>query len=316
MNNTDLNQYMDFLVNNVIPVEPKLNTYFQGNLYHYTSLYSLEQILKNKTLRLTKSDFLNDRKEMIHSLDLLNEIFNNNQWEYIHYNLFKKITKIVKESISNSFILSLSHNPDSLALWGIYSSFEGYNINFNFSQFYSDIWNGRIYLISKENKNDVYFQIKDCEFSFFTGDVVYDITTQRDILYKLLMAIDDVYQRFPNKDMYFTKSLDRILNLMAIYILLFKNPSFQQEEEHRLIITLREYSNDLVHYRTSNGVFIPFIEIGFAENLPIDSIGIGPKNNMDIAVHGLKMYLSSLDYSLGNKKKPIKISKSRIPLRY
>lgn len=114
-----------------IPLIPDIDTFFNGSYFHYTSINSLEQIINNNSLRFTRSDFLNDRNEIIHSINLLKQVYNNHNWNHLYARKFKVILRLINSFIKNSFILSLSINKDSLALWGIYSNFTGYNIQMN-----------------------------------------------------------------------------------------------------------------------------------------------------------------------------------------
>ena len=54
----------------------KIN-YENVNLYHYTTLDGLYGIVSNKTIRLTDYRFLNDKKELVHSIDFLETILNS-----------------------------------------------------------------------------------------------------------------------------------------------------------------------------------------------------------------------------------------------
>ena len=89
--------------------------------------------------------------------------------------------------------------------------------------------------------------------------------------------------------------------------------------EYRIsFTTLDNDISNIVKFRICNGVFIPYIEVKFSfENqhdhkIPLKSITIGPKNNIDIAHEGLRNMLDTLKY----ETKDIEIAKSLIPLRY
>lgn len=55
--------------------------------------------------------------------------------------------------------------------------------------------------------------------------------------------------------------------------------------------------------------------------MPIDEITVGPKNNLDIARNGIKLFLHSQGYNTAfddsdKKRGKIYIKKSEVPLRY
>jgi hypothetical protein len=103
---------------------------------------------------------------------------------------------------------------------------------------------------------------------------------------------------------------------MTYKILLFKNSSFEQEEEYRIILKIEGTASSVIQYRIFEDAFIPYVEIGSEHCLPITSITLGPKLNLDIAVKGLRLFLASKNYKVGNKEEFVKIYKSKIPLRY
>lgn len=115
--------------------------------------------------------------------------------------------------------------------------------------------------------------------------------------------------------------IETIAAQFAILGIFFKNPCFYPEEEYRIAIVLLTWHfpnvNEIINFRIYNGVFIPYIEISFKIRddskipcIPIKCITVGPKNNLDIAVFGLKQMLLYFDYN------DIDIKVSKIPLRY
>ena len=148
-----------------------------------------------------------------------------------------------------------------------------------------------------------------------TGHLSYDYDFQKHLFFQLMNSLDLLEQMFYNSTWYEQGLLD-ILNAISYNVQLSKNKSFIQEEEHRLIVTIKEEKDrkKFVQFRPHNGAFIPYIELCFEENFPIESVTIGPRNNIDIAEKGLKMFLMSLGYKVG--KSGVEIIKSNIPLRY
>lgn len=71
----------------------------------------------------------------------------------------------------------------------------------------------------------------------------------------------------------------------------------------------QEKLSEKQYFRVKDEVLIPFVKKKFEPEISLESILVGPKNNSDLAVKGLK-------YFFRNKKMNINISKSEIPLRY
>ncbi len=82
----------------------------------------------------------------------------------------------------------------------------------------------------------------------------------------------------------------------------------------RLVIHVedKEINNDMCQYRVRSDFLVPYIVIKFKGKMPIDSIRIGPKNNMNIDIidKGLRLFLKKYNYQ------DIDIIPSQIKLRY
>jgi len=325
-----------------------LDNYMKGNIYHYTNIVSLENIIKSNTLWVTKSDFLNDRTEYLYAIDLIKEICNRRNYKYLTQDKMRTIIKVLKSFINRSFIFSSSLNKDSVHLWGNYSKFDGYNIDFNLRKIFKRMWDGKIFVIgNKKDKNSqpIKHMItrKDQYKStiMLSGKVIYEREEQENTLVDILDFIDNMhkeyYDYFNNTneteknykklEYTFYSIISTAINVLSIQVQLFKNPIFFQDEEYRIIFNING-NLDVIKYRASNGVFIPYIEVKFEsglekdeKGLPIDGITIGPKNNLDIARNGLKLFLNSQGYNTifndsDKKRGKIYIKKSEVPLRY
>ncbi len=323
-----------------------LENYMEGNVFHYTNAIALENIFRNKTLEVTKSDFLNDKTEYMYAIKLINNVFEKNKYKYLDKNIIIRINKVFKSYLARSFIFSTSKNSDSVNLWSNYSKHEGYNIGFNLREISNRNWDMKIYVNgNKKNKDgsvEKYFIPKldgRKSIEMYPGEVIYDIKIQESKIadvFDFLEHISEVYYSFSNnnKDMgqdgnFFKKTFNdcfsSALRILINQIKLFKNPVFTQDEEYRIIFDVNS-KIDVIKYRQSKGVFFPFIEVVFdisndIKKLPVDSITIGPKNNLDIAAKGLSQFLKSQGYKVTLKSEykdenKILIKKSDVPLRY
>ncbi|MGX9157128.1 DUF2971 domain-containing protein [Priestia megaterium] len=275
-------------------------------LYHYTSIYGLEGILKNGEFWVSHSDFLNDKTELKYTYELCKEIIKEitNHDEELHrdvLNLFNDAYH--KHDELETFLLSLTTNGDSNLLWSNYSHNDGYSIAFK----YPDSVNSIRRSITGEN------------FVVFPGAVVYEKETQKQFLKEQLQIMVELYNllsRGISEDLSVAiseKLIDRTTSI-KLYSLFFKDSCFEQEEEFRVAFIGKHRDATQEGFRVSNGAFIPYIKAPFAENKEvIESITIGPKNKMDIAKEGLSKFLDHHGY--GDLKQE-NIKKSRIPYRY
>jgi len=328
-----------------------LDNYMKGNIYHYTDIKSLENIIKSNTLWVTKSDFLNDRTEFVYAISLIKEISNRRNYKYLSQEKLKTIMKVLKSFIERSFIFSSSLNKDSVNLWGNYSKFDGYNIDFNLEKISKRMWDEKVFVIgNKKDKNSQtikYMITRKDQYKtviMLPGKVIYEKKEQENILVDILDFIENTYneyydylgkcvnidkteKNYKKLEYTFYSIISTAINVLSTHVQLFKNPIFFQDEEYRIIFNVNS-KLDVIKYRTSNGAFIPYIEVRFEselekdeKGLPIDGITIGPKNNIDIARNGLKLFLDSQGYNTtfddSNKKQgKIYIKKSKVPLRY
>ena len=57
---------------------------------------ALENIFRNKTLWVTKSDFLNDKTEYRYAINFVNKIFNKNKYKNLRENVLKDCLNLIK----------------------------------------------------------------------------------------------------------------------------------------------------------------------------------------------------------------------------
>jgi hypothetical protein len=169
----------------------------------------------------------------------------------------------------------------------------------------------------------------------YPGEVIYDAKIQENKIagiLNFLEHISEAYHSITNKNKNMGQDRNRLeksyndyfgsaIRILINQIKLFKNPVFTQDEEYRIIFDVNS-KLDVIKYRQFKGVFFPYVEVVFdIKKLPINSITIGPKNNLDIAAKGLSQFLQSQGYRVTLKseykdKDKILIRKSGVPFRY
>lgn len=168
------------------------------------------------------------------------------------------------------YILSLSSNEDSLAMWNYYGKNDGYCMGINFNKIL-------------ENVN-----FKGYDYNH--GSVIYDEKVQIKILEnELLYTYNYWLTNHQEAEEMLQAMIDTIIKRWVFYALFFKHNGFQQEEEYRIAF---QHQNHLtVNYRTGHGVFTPYITVPAVQNkddkFPLNSITIGPLIKHDKAERGL-----------------------------
>lgn len=271
-------------------------------LYHYTKIHGVQGILKDKSIRATKSDFLNDTNEMVYMLSVVEEVIKeimNAKWkEALYESIIKNASETRKQ---NNYVISFSTNADSITLWAEFGDNTGYNIGFCGCEM--------IELLEKSH-------------SLLThGKVIYEKRTQKEIVRDLLTEI------IPKKIGYsferimemsvkggrcveYEKLCKKFLKVIATYALFFKQEEFAAEEEYRVVFKGEE--NDEILFREREGFLLPYMLIQLKEKnqwLPVHNVTVAPKNHVDLSKKGMELYLESLGYDT-------KVELSRIKLRY
>ncbi|WP_251859959.1 DUF2971 domain-containing protein [Clostridium sp. Marseille-Q2269] len=293
-----------------------------NKLYYYTSISTLENIISKENIWLSNSKYLNDSTEIDYTNNLIYEICNgclNGEKEFDE--LFKQNMDILLNTIDielrDTYILSLTENTDSLALWSNYSNYDGYNLGFNYDYF-QNIFKEKKYRFIDKNEKSIFLNEGE-DFVWYFGEVIYNKKHQQNIIKERVEFLYKLYESFYDHkaDKDFKSLIIYMINNIAYIATFFKDESFKEEKEHRLVFRIinKDIKKQIVKHRISNRVFIPYIELRLNSNaeggnLPIEKVTIGPKNNLDIAEMGLRSFLESEGYF------KIIINKSKIPLRY
>ena len=284
-------------------------------LYHYTSLNTLQIILKNKQLRFTNRAYLNDKSEGTYVLSLCKEKIDelwpwedgvykrNTKKSFCEYldDVFEKFDA----SLFQSYQVSFSYKADSLSMWNYYAQGDGCNLQF--STDFLENFRGR--LVDPKAKSLV----------FLYGNVVYNQDDQLTVLKEIFNAFKP-YGAFPaTKHLYYCMA-QCILKMGSF----FKHPSFEDERECRIVFNLsvKDNSNEfhqLIHpedgtpYKrkvyAKQGMLVPYVDIDFDLKY-LQSITVSPTSNFEKVKQGLKIVLCEQGIT------DLPINHSEIPLRF
>lgn len=284
-------------------------------LYHYTSLGTLQQILGNRQLRFTNRAYLNDKTEGVYVLSLckkkINELWpwDDNVGERNTKEAFCKfLDNTINEFYSTlfqSYQVSFSYKADSLSMWNYYAQGQGCNIQF--SNDFMESFRSR--LVKPREKS----------LAFLYGNVIYDESQQLNILQDIFKAFEPFGKYQAVESLYYclTQSILKIGSF-------FKPSSFEDERECRIVFNLSMEKNSnvfkqIVHpesgfpYKcgvySKQGMLVPYVDIKFDLKY-IQGITVSPTSDFEKVKQGIRIML----YEQGVGSAFIK--KSNIPLRF
>ncbi|MBQ9091734.1 MAG: DUF2971 domain-containing protein [Anaerotignum sp.] len=290
-------------------------------LYHYTTAEGVRGIVENREFMATKSDFLNDKLEFQYAVEVMERltekyIVNESLRERFFSKLKKEIDRLgiiapvcddhyCKDDGLSFYVVAFSKLQNNALLWAEFTDFKGYCLEFDYMKLVEG------------------FQHR----VFLHGTVIYDEEEQMNgLLESLLSCIRNLQENdmtdlegfFEEEAEISEASLDKLVAEMAVvvsvYAMFFKKSFFEGEEEYRFIFppVINELGMAKPDFRLLDQIFLPYIMVEFdrkLEEIPLESVMVGAKNNSDIAVRGVKYFLRSQELEI-----PVLLSD--IPLRY
>lgn len=304
-------------------------------VYHYTSPEGIFEILKNKTLWFSDSQYLNDKSELVYisepfieayrrlciergeSLDNI-ENFADSMCKTYAYQDFdldsvKREGKIFSRGFPSEYryyILSASYAQDTASMWNYYiknGMYQGYNLGMD------------INIIE-----DWFSKNESSKIKLVHGKVIYDKDEQIEMLYnkikELKIPFDERKPYFDNEEIEFY-AIDDFQNDLGEFIndhkLFFKKPAFEYEKEYRFILKVHNDFEADDYFKKdfrvgSSGIITPYIEWKFEKIKPllIKQITLAPMIEEELARESFESFL------LKEVKEHINIVQSSIKLRF
>jgi hypothetical protein len=282
-----------------------------AELYHYTSAAGLQGILENQELWATNIDFLNDTEERVGFLDKrlphLLEVAIDRAIERnstLHSSRFVEAlssnpevrsgflrdirTQIRSQALSfdETYTISFCHPPVFDPNDGLLSQWRGYGKDGGYAIVFDT--NGLMRLLEAEAAQYNYQHLAMTDVEYFGRDITASARFQDTIQNEIWLqnAIADFVLTNETSKLEPTYSLIKILSCSS------KHKGFSEEAEVRIIATpavpddpphaLPEKGIREKHFRSANGLLIPYIKIfGRAKAigmhpLPITKIIVGP----------------------------------------
>ena len=214
-------------------------------LYHYTGQKGLLGIIGNRQIWATHSQYLNDRREYKHALDLVREEIKT-RWASAHKGT-RAILRAMEEGISgiesvNVCVCSFSEGRDSLSQWRAYGSgASGFAIGFSADH------------LAAATKKE----------GWYLAPCIYDPGDQRILIRSLVEEV--LEQNIEGKKTAKTEMeegyWERGGSLAAYlhrYAPILKDRSFCEEREWRLISRPMVCQRELFDFREGSSLLIPY----------------------------------------------------------
>lgn len=299
-----------------------MNIPLQDEIYHYTSLTSLESILTKKQFWATESRFMNDAGETTYIENVVQNVIKKLTAERTEQKLIAFATFLLfqlKDNTSDrklnwTYILSFSKTRDSLAMWNYYGKNDGYCIGLDFKKLQNKQFNSQspkyttlLFSVIYNEKEQIEIMEKEIRLSYeyYISNVSKEVPTISQIA---STYEHDEYQ-YPNEKEY--QFADVVIYRWKGYLSgMMKHPSFEPEQEVRMTFKIKD-END-INYRVYQGIMAPYITV--EDILLVKSIMIGPMIKHDQALIGLLNWLkqSNLEIDITDED----ITQSSIPLRF
>lgn len=259
-------------------------------LYHYTSLDVLEKITSTGTIWATDVHYLNDKTEYRNARTFIEKTLEErlHKKRDTHAAVESHFQKIDKKSRQpDVFVTSFSKDGDSLPQWrGYGANGQGVAIGFLPAALKSGIlqipdiaWRGQ------PDNAPVDLALMKCVYKDSEKDAI--ITESVD---SYLSAVEGTHPRI-NFDM----SARLLSGLVDQCSPLFKDESFKEEREWRLVMSCAYSDVPDRHFSVRRSMMIPYIKIDVKENYAasyISAVCIGPTAEPDLARKAVKKLLA------------------------
>lgn len=277
-------------------------------IYHYTSFNTINEILKNNSLRACDLKRLNDRNEHKIWFDVFDQVIAkfSSKEDYTKYDVFLEsiINEISKYKKFDCFVTCFSFERDLLSQWRAYGDDgQGICIAFEVSTFLSELY----------KHND-----PNNEFKLLHGQLEYNYEKVHNDIYKIIqdlihsfikskLTCHDFFNMVDKKDEFHETCKNIYLRMQDL-----KDSSFFEEREFRLFYQFSDDKKEKQSFER-NKRLIPFVNLSFGETkIPIKEIILGPAlADKEEKIENLKDVLRYYGYQSND----IILSVSKLPYR-
>ena len=260
--------------------------YIHKTVYHYTSLSTLEAILKGNSLRASDIRKLNDKKELSIWFDVFESALSRFRQKKNYFAYEKTLTairnKVYEKKKKHYYTISLSGAGNLLSQWYLYGD-QCKGVCIAFDELYLE-------LMMSRRKVDFF------ELSYDFEDISWKI-------YSMIYRFLSINRRFIPSESEINALSDKVFEQMRR----MKDPSFFAEKESRFMCSRK---NSVRHYFMRKGQKVHYRDFRAFRRLPITGIMLGPcVEDADNEILRIKALLKKAGY----KKVPVSVSS--IPFR-
>lgn len=277
-------------------------------LYYYTTAETMRWILTNGDIFATHINYLNDSEEYINGLRELRSLILSGGDEIINSEIAAKCLgdSVYQEAVKNIpqiYSISFSCEADLLSQWYMYSKESGVRLKMCMPEEGLRFWvknKGG----SFGNRREITGKLKDVHYFTRIGMNAEEYDKEKKEIFKAIKEY--ISEQKIDEDI--EGNIIKIWKDIAPYI---KNYEFRQEKEVRLIFkaALGEDTGDLIEYRNSQGVLIPYLDIYMESGWPVTEIMIGPGRNQERVFNSICHFIehSSLKIPKVNQEQNVKV---------
>jgi hypothetical protein len=264
--------------------------------------------LKTNTIWATNCEYLNDLSELKDIERLFSELMHTKDKKYRKYlEIYSEgiLEKILKNYKKQTYIISMTEENDSVAMWKNYGK-NGIVIEFDTPSIVNTVKYDEINIFNRNNQRIEISTIKRYGGAFYDDEKITEILELSYEILKRRKELNDPKRKAEMSDAIFNILVDF---MYGVYIQK-KDKNFSYENEFRLAYILKDENVGKVeHFRVNNNMIVPYIVIDFSVDgkLPIKSITINPEQKDFMYEDGLRHLLRTYNYDIS-----IKHSKSKI----
>ncbi|WP_198160228.1 DUF2971 domain-containing protein [Photobacterium sp. J15] len=279
-------------------------------LYHYTNTNGLLGILSSSRLWATHYKFLNDESEITYALGIFEKLVKEKFETITNPIVVTFLERVLQtanpfEGMFDCYITCFCEGGDLLAQWRSYTdNGGGYSIGVNSKEL-------GMRSIVEHPSQELYLR-----------KVTYCPITQekllRDVIDKTVSILDKNTSGMTVNDAnsYIAMCCGHLRSEIVEYIISFKHPAFESEQEWRLCHIVATHEESEIEFRSGPYGLTPYVSIDpspmagvNANKLPIVEVKFGPTTNPYGAEFGLRKLLKSKGYAFAD------ITGSNLPVR-
>jgi DUF2971 family protein len=280
-------------------------------LYHYSDLTGLHSMLKTGKFWCTDVTFTNDKSEVSYGLGLVRESVGKIAQEATSQ-IVKNHLLTVTEDLSvwmdcvSYYIACFCEEGDNLSQWRAYGAQgQGASLGVEAVGFDSTFIDGQQVALMK---------------------VIYDRDMQKKMIDETLEEVQETFKLHtknldnndPEKDMILTDFITHLYPVFLEICLMFKDASFADEKEWRLIYLLQKDKDnkDTLETRVSKNFILPYVSypversLSQEKGLVLKEIIQGPQSDPDRGVRAIEILIAKEDWH------EVKVNPSLIPFRF